>query len=144
MGDKLQPDPSWERERVFFFLCRQRVCMSESLLEIALIMRSTMVRLLSSTSQSNLDGALTLSKRSIKESCCWVPGADHSSSFFLFFFNSIHSGNRLWQSALIPLEHIWIQFHPCIDAFTTLWIKSNKSITRVRVAVNKSLIISPI
>lgn len=48
----------------------------------ASIMRCTMLRLASSTSQSNLDGALTLSKRSIKESCCWVPGADHSASLF--------------------------------------------------------------
>lgn len=41
--------------------------------------RCKITRLLSSTSRSNLDGALTLSKRCIKKPCCWVLWADNSS-----------------------------------------------------------------
>lgn len=133
-----------ETTRFFFFLCRWRVC----------------VRVPTGDGIDNAEHNGKVIEQYLTKQPRWssdVIKALHqgvlllgagSRSFLLFFFfsffNSIHSGNRLWQSGLIPLEHIWIQFHPCIDAFTTLWIKRNKSATRSRVAVNKSLLISPI
>lgn len=115
-----------EAERIFVVFAG--VSANEWLLEAALVIYSTMLRLSSSTSQSNLDGALTLSKHSIKRSCCWVPWADHSSSVpYIQETGSDSPGS-------IPLQPVWTESLPCIDAFCTVWI----SLTHVTVAVRRA------